>query len=93
MQKLLTALSSSSSDFCSQLAGSMSTMLIMSAIKVVLKARPSPLVTPPSELLIATRSVAEFTASEKLPTATLIPITVPMKPRIGTAHMNTLTIE
>ena len=62
------------------------------ASRVVSKATESPLVTAPIESFIASRAAALPIESEKPPTAALMPSTVPMKPRMGTAQMNTRTI-
>jgi hypothetical protein len=67
-------------------------MLMTSASSVVSNATPRPLVTVPIESFITSRSTAAPTDSEKPPTAEPMPITVPMKPRMGTAQMKTRTI-
>jgi len=68
-------------------------MLITSASSVVSNATDSPPVTEPIEFFITSRSTAAPMVSAKPPTAAPMPSTVPMKPRIGTAQMNTRTIE
>jgi hypothetical protein len=67
-------------------------MLITSASSVVSKATASPVVTLPIESFITSRSTAPPTDSENPPTAAPMPMTVPMKPRMGTAQMKTRSI-
>lgn len=65
----------------------------MSPSRVVSNDVPSPLVTPPSDPISASMSFAPPMTPEKLPIAEDRPSTVPTKPRIGMAQMNTLIRE
>jgi hypothetical protein len=86
-------LSRSSSDFCIDETGKASRILITRATRVVSNATPSPPVTLLIESMSTDISCALSVCPENPEIADEMPITVPIKPRIGIAHRKDLTSE